>query len=168
MLQSEVCTQLTFAEFRIFGSSDMELNIEPSDRILNASTLRQLVSEIGPRTVEIVIKKSISDLKALFYEVGPAIGLQDWDALRLAVHSIAGVSAVIGGERLRHISLQVEQNCVDDAIAEALVNAAGVMLEIMALIEKLEKLQFDEPTHDFVQDSSQRFQFLELLRTEFA
>ncbi len=138
----------------------MLLKTEPTDRILNSGSLHQLMSEIGPQTVEIVIRKSISDLKELFYEIGPATKTQDWNAVRLAVHSISGVSAIVGGERLRKISLLVEQNCVDDTIDEALTNIAIVMLETMALIDKLERFKLNDLNPIAGESLSQSFQFV--------
>ncbi len=137
----------------------MMLKTEPTNKIMNAVYLAQLVSEIGPQTVEIVIRKAISDLKGLFYEIGPATEVQDWNALRVAVHSISGVSAIVGGERLRKISLLIEQNCIDGTIDEALTNVALLMLETMALIEKLERFRLNDLNSDTNENTSNGFQF---------
>jgi HPt (histidine-containing phosphotransfer) domain-containing protein len=115
----------------------MKIKTEPFDEILNPSALIQLVSDIGPSTVEIVIVKAIADLKSLFCDVFSSVQIADWNALRMAVHSISGVSALVGGQRLRQISLQVEQNCLDDNIADVSLNVAGVMRETKVLIERL-------------------------------
>ncbi len=124
----------------------MTHEIESLEQILNSNSLHQLATEIGWRTVKIVIVKSIADLERLFGEVVSANQVADWNALRTAVHSISGVSAVIGGEKLRRISLKVEQNCVDDDFALASVSVVNVMLATILLIEKLEKFQVNETT----------------------
>ena len=122
----------------------MTPKIEGFEEVLNSNSLNQLVAEIGLRTVKIVIVKSIADLKRLFGEMVSANQVADWNGLRVAVHSISGVAAVIGGEKLRQISLQAEQNCVDDDFALASVSIVNVMLATILLIEKLESFHLNE------------------------
>ncbi len=107
---------------------------------LSIARLLSLVDDIGQKTTEIVIEKSKTDLLQQFCAVASAALIEDWSALRNAVHSISGISATIGAEKLRNLASEVEDNCLDLNYSKASLRVADVMLETMTCIEGLENV----------------------------
>jgi HPt (histidine-containing phosphotransfer) domain-containing protein len=114
-------------------------------KVLNYRTIEILVEDIGQATVEVVIKKSIVDMKRQFSDVAIAARLEDWQAVRNAVHSISGISAMVGAEKLSSIAREVEKNCIELDFAKASDGIVDVLLATLEVFDQFEKL----PTHNF-------------------
>jgi HPt (histidine-containing phosphotransfer) domain-containing protein len=115
-------------------------NIVVGPQILNFHRLVLLVDDIGQKTVESVIQKSKADLIHKLCEVATAALAKDWSTLRIAVHSVSGLSAIIGAERLRDIASEVEDNCIRQDFSMASHNLIDVMLEIASFLKVLERV----------------------------
>jgi HPt (histidine-containing phosphotransfer) domain-containing protein len=108
------------------------------DHVLNVNVLCQLVEDIGFERVNVVTEMSILDLKKLFCDVSNAGQNSDWAALKIASHSLLGVCSIVGADKLRGLSQELEFNCEDRRFFMASVLVADIMLGIMEYIQTLE------------------------------
>jgi HPt (histidine-containing phosphotransfer) domain-containing protein len=121
-----------------------------TDQVLNLEVLCQLVEDIGFERVNVVTEMSILDLKKLFSNVSTAGQNSDWPALKIATHSLLGVSAIIGASKLRGLSQELEFNLEDRRFFLAAMLVADVLLAIMDYIQKIEGFRnLESPTAIF-------------------
>jgi HPt (histidine-containing phosphotransfer) domain-containing protein len=120
-----------------FGFQQMPI-LQSSERVLNIDILNQLVEDIGYQRVNVVVEMSITDLKKLFAEINSSGKVSDWTSLRIAAHSLLGVSSIIGAEKLRTTAQELEFNCEKRNYFMAYVLVADTLLAILEFVEKLE------------------------------
>jgi HPt (histidine-containing phosphotransfer) domain-containing protein len=126
------------------------LHIE-SEKVLNTNVLCQLVEDIGFERVNVVTEMSIQDLKKLFCDVSNAGQNSDWAALKVASHSLLGVCSIVGADKLRGLSQELEFNCEDRRYFMASVLVADILLGIMKYIQTLDgfrKLESQAAVYD--------------------
>jgi HPt (histidine-containing phosphotransfer) domain-containing protein len=125
-------------------------------QVLNVNVICQLVEDIGFERVNVVTEMSILDLKKLFCDVSTAGQNSDWNSLKIASHSLLGVCSIVGADKLRALSQELEFNCEDKRFFMASVLVADILLGIMEYIQTLERFRKLE-SQDAIIDRSKMY-----------
>jgi HPt (histidine-containing phosphotransfer) domain-containing protein len=115
--------------------------------VLNSTTLQVLSQDIGLGITLRVIEKCKLDFKRQLIETLNANRSKDCSALRLAVHSIAGIAAIFGAEKLRSIANDAEQSCIANDFAMASHHAVDVIMATHEFLWALERFDLKLLAH---------------------
>jgi HPt (histidine-containing phosphotransfer) domain-containing protein len=115
----------------------MKYSSEP--QVLNQKTLIALSLDVGPRTTLRVIEQCKLDFKHQLIEILSAYRSKHFAELRLAAHSISGIAAMFGAEKLCSLANEVEENCLGENFAMASHNAVDVVMATLEFLDHLEK-----------------------------
>ena len=112
-------------------------------QVMNCDRLLILVEDIGQATTLRVIERSKIDFYHNLLELSNANQVQDYNALRIALHSIAGIAAMFGAEKLHSIAQRAEEKCLQSDFVMASRYANGVAPAVLEYFAELEKFEFD-------------------------
>ena len=108
---------------------------------MNCDRLLTLVEDIGKATTLRVIERSKFDFNQNLMELLNANQVEDYNALRIALHSIAGIAAMFGAEKLCCIAQHAEEKCLQSNFAVALRYVRYVAPAVHEFLEELEKFE---------------------------
>jgi HPt (histidine-containing phosphotransfer) domain-containing protein len=115
------------------------MKYSPELQVLNQSTLIALSFDVGSVIALRVIEQCKLDFKHQLIEILNANRSKNFTELRLAVHSISGIAAMFGAEKLCSLANEAEENCLRDNLAIASHNAVDVVMATLEFLDILEK-----------------------------
>jgi HPt (histidine-containing phosphotransfer) domain-containing protein len=125
---------------------DQEINNKYSEIvILDEETMDMLKSfaKGNQEMIQDIIESFEPEASALIKDIKRASsGDNDYDLLRKAAHSLAGISGSIGALRLRQISSDIENFIKAEKLSEAIENLNHLFAAYFDLIETLKKIQY--------------------------
>jgi HPt (histidine-containing phosphotransfer) domain-containing protein len=110
------------------GDDPATCDLTPSydDPILDREHLKMLAHETSEETVVAIAESFISEMKDRENDLTSAQEARSLEDLKRCVHAIAGASASVGAERVRHIAMDVELACCRNADDEALALSKAI------------------------------------------
>jgi chemotaxis protein histidine kinase CheA len=115
----------------------MKYSSEP--QVLNQKTLITLSLDVGHTITLRVIEQCKLDFRHQLIEILSANRSKQFAELRLAAHSISGIAAMFGAEKLCSLANEVEENCLCYNFAMASHNAVDVVMATLEFLDQLEK-----------------------------